>query len=62
MAKEKIERLQVNIELEGDDLRRFLLFKKHEVIKANSAAGYKLLVERLNQVMPPAGPRRVNAL
>jgi hypothetical protein len=46
-AKEK--RLQVNVELQGEQVDRFLRFKEADMLPTNSAAGRKLIIERLNE-------------
>jgi hypothetical protein len=42
--------VQINILLDGDDAARFLRYKEKQKLKPHAAAGYKLLMERLEQV------------
>lgn len=54
-ARKKTEkRLQVNVELRGEVVDRFLEYKDRQYITNNAAAGFKLLMERLDQVIPAA--------
>jgi hypothetical protein len=50
MAKQKpIKRLQVNVELQGEHVERFLRFKEDDMQPTNSAAGRKLIIKALNE-------------
>jgi len=44
------EKLQIALVLEGEDAERFRRYKNNQKLKANAAAGYKLMFERLEQV------------
>lgn len=44
------ETIQINVVLEGEEAARFRRYKENQKLKANAAAGYKLMFERLDQV------------
>lgn len=46
------ERLQVNVELHGEIAERFLAYQKKELMPNKASTGFKLIVERLNEVLP----------
>jgi hypothetical protein len=46
--------LVIQVQLEGDEARRFEDYKKREFLRANSEAGRKLMLERLAEVQPAA--------
>ena len=47
-------RLQINIGLTGEDRARFERYKDREKLRDKTSAGYKLLMERLDQLEPAA--------
>jgi len=49
-ARSEPEKLQIALVLEGEDAARFRRYKETQKLKANAAAGYKLMFERLDQV------------
>lgn len=54
-----LDRLHVNILLEGEEVTRFLNYKSSAFLRNNSEAGRTLMLERLRQVeKPPNGGRR----
>lgn len=55
MPKKESERLQVNVELQGEDKERFLKAQEKLRLKTKAAAGYVLLMNALDEVMPKQG-------
>jgi hypothetical protein len=48
------KRLQINVQLEGDDADRFQAYKDKEFLKTTAEAARKLILERLAEVIPKA--------
>jgi len=47
-------RIQINVLLEGEDATRFQQFQAANKLRQKGAAGYRLIVERLEQLQPAA--------
>ncbi len=47
-------RIQVNVILEGEDAAKFLRFREENRLRMNAPAGYRLIMERLDQLQPAA--------
>lgn len=46
------QKLHINLQLQGDEVIRFLEYKEGQFLRNNSEAGRKLLLERLHEVEP----------
>lgn len=44
------QKLHINLQLQGDEVTRFLEYKEGQFLRNNSEAGRKLLLERLHEV------------
>ena len=55
-SPETPRRLQVNVELQDDEIDRFLAAKEKLRIRKNAPAGYALLLTGLDVVTPQAEP------
>lgn len=56
--KTPVDRVIVQVQLEGDEAARFEAYKKREIIDISSVAGKKLMLERLAQLETAASLAR----
>jgi hypothetical protein len=49
------DRIQVNVVLAGNDAARFRRYQEEQKLRQKGTAGYKLIVERLEQIDAEAG-------
>lgn len=55
------KRLQVNVELQDNEVDRFLLAQEKLRLKTKAAAGYVMIMNQLDEIVPPQLERLATA-